>query len=82
MIVCIIFKETDTDGSGSIDAKELKALITTISESEVGEKLDPPKDEEVAGYLKELDASGDGTIDFKEFAHFMVPMIIAASMDE
>merc|ERR1719264_253884 len=82
MIVGVMFSAVDQDESGAIDSKELKTLITTISESEVGEKMDPPTDAEVAEYMKELDASGDGTIDFKEFAYFMVPIIIAASMDD
>merc|ERR1719384_1756024 len=85
MIIEVIFAETDKDGSGAIDSKELKSLLVKISENDACAccaKMDPPTDAQVAEYMKALDVSGDGKIEFKEFAYFMVPIIIAASMEE
>eukprot|EP00586_Coscinodiscus_wailesii_P000931 CAMPEP_0172480746 /NCGR_PEP_ID=MMETSP1066-20121228/6151_1 /TAXON_ID=671091 /ORGANISM="Coscinodiscus wailesii, Strain CCMP2513" /LENGTH=162 /DNA_ID=CAMNT_0013242377 /DNA_START=272 /DNA_END=760 /DNA_ORIENTATION=- len=80
MVICsVLFDAVDADKSGSIDKSELKALLTKLYE---GEGMTPPTDDEVAEYVKELDKSGDGSIDFGEFASFMIPVIIEASMEE
>jgi Ca2+-binding EF-hand superfamily protein len=68
-----MFAAVDTDGSGSIDAKELKTVMTNLY---VAEGLEAPTDEKVAEALKALDENGDGTIDFMEFSAFVIPIII------
>jgi Ca2+-binding EF-hand superfamily protein len=74
LLVCAdMFQAVDTDGSGSIDAKELKAVMTDIYEAE---GLEPPSDETVAKTLSELDTSGTGTIDFMDFSAFLIPIIL------
>jgi Ca2+-binding EF-hand superfamily protein len=80
LLVCrAMFQAVDTDGSGSIDAKELGALLTSIYEAE---GLEPPSDEKVAEMLQELDESGDGVIDFMEFCSFVIPVVVALLEDE
>jgi Ca2+-binding EF-hand superfamily protein len=80
LLVCrAMFQAVDTDGSGSIDAKELGALLTSIYEAE---ELEPPSDEKVAEMLQELDESGDGVIDFMEFCSFVIPVVVALLEDE
>jgi Ca2+-binding EF-hand superfamily protein len=69
-----MFTVVDADGSGSIDAKELKTVMANIY---TAEGLEPPSDETVAKALSELDESGDGTIDFMEFSAFVIPIILA-----
>lgn len=74
LLVCAdMFQAVDTDGSGTIDAKELKKVMTDIY---AAEGLEPPSDETVAETLSELDESGDGTIDFMEFTAFLIPLIL------
>jgi Ca2+-binding EF-hand superfamily protein len=74
LLVCAdMFQAVDTNGSGSIDAKELKAIMTNIYEAE---GLKPPSDETVAETLLELDTSGMGTIDFMDFLAFLIPIIL------
>jgi Ca2+-binding EF-hand superfamily protein len=80
LLVCrAMFEAVDTDGSGSVDAKELGALLTSIHEAE---GLDPPSDEKVAEILQELDESGDGVIDFAEFCAFVIPVVVALAEDD
>ncbi|KAK4629180.1 Calmodulin [Fulvia fulva] len=57
------FRVFDKDGSGTISAEELKAVMKTL-----GEDL---SDKELDEMLKEADTDGDGTIDYKEFAALM-----------
>jgi Ca2+-binding EF-hand superfamily protein len=74
LLVCAdIFDAVDTDGSGSIDAKELKTIMTNIYEAE---GLEAPSDEKVAETLTELDTDSSGTIDFMEFSAFVIPLIV------
>jgi Ca2+-binding EF-hand superfamily protein len=68
-----MFQAVDTDESGSIDAKELKAVMTDIYQAE---GLEPPTDETVAETLSQLDTSGTGTIDFMDFSAFLIPIIL------
>merc|ERR1712164_201728 len=53
----------DTDGSGSIDAKELKVAMRALG-------FEPKKDE-IAKMIADVDDSGDGEIDFDEFMVMM-----------
>merc|ERR1712022_65549 len=53
----------DTDGSGNIDAKELKVAMRALG-------FEPKKDE-VKKMVNDLDRDGDGTVDFQEFLQMM-----------
>ena len=53
----------DTDGSGSIDAKELKVAMRALGFE--------PKKEEIRKMIQEVDRDGTGTIDFPEFLDMM-----------
>ncbi|EME38390.1 hypothetical protein DOTSEDRAFT_75810 [Dothistroma septosporum NZE10] len=57
------FRVFDKDGSGTISADELKAVMKTLGEDLTDKELDE--------MLKEADTDGDGTIDYKEFAALM-----------
>ena len=54
----------DTDGSGSIDRKELKRLMKKLGQALTEAELDAMMDE--------VDSDGDGVISFKEFKAMMV----------
>eukprot|EP01067_Filipodium_phascolosomae_P009464 Filipodium_phascolosomae@DN8475_c0_g1_i1.p1 len=53
----------DTDGSGSIDAKELKVAMRALGFE--------PKKEEVRKMIQDIDKDGSGTINFNEFLEMM-----------
>merc|ERR1740117_1675584 len=53
----------DTDGSGSIDSKELKVAMRALGFE--------PKKEEVKKMITEVDKDGTGQIDFMEFLDLM-----------
>ncbi|KAI8925750.1 hypothetical protein BC831DRAFT_459589 [Entophlyctis helioformis] len=53
----------DTDGSGTIDVKELKVAMRALGFE--------PKKEEIKRMMTEVDKSGTGTIDFNEFLELM-----------
>jgi centrin-1 len=53
----------DTDGSGSIDAKELKVAMRALGFE--------PKKEEIRKMISDVDTDGSGTIDFNEFMDMM-----------
>lgn len=53
----------DTDGSGSIDAKELKVAMRALGFE--------PKKEEIRKMIADIDRDGSGTIDFAEFLSMM-----------
>merc|ERR1711907_850906 len=57
------FELFDTDGSGSIDAKELKVAMRALG-------FEPKKDE-IQKMISDVDDSGDGEIDFDEFMVMM-----------
>merc|ERR1712007_23655 len=59
----------DTDGSGCIDAKELKVAMRALG-------FEPKKDE-IRKMISDIDKDGDGTIDFDEFM-----MMMTAKMSE
>ena len=53
----------DTDGSGTIDAKELKVAMRALGFE--------PKKEEIKKMISDIDKEGTGTIDFNEFLQMM-----------
>ncbi|TPX33978.1 hypothetical protein SmJEL517_g03191 [Synchytrium microbalum] len=53
----------DTDGSGTIDAKELKVAMRALGFE--------PKKEEIRRMIAEIDKNGSGSIDFAEFLELM-----------
>merc|ERR1712096_39913 len=53
----------DTDGSGTIDAKELKVAMRALGFE--------PKKEEVRKMISDVDKDGSGVIDFMEFMDMM-----------
>merc|ERR1712100_223810 len=53
----------DTDGSGSIDSKELKVAMRALGFE--------PKKEEVKKMISEIDKDGSGQIDFMDFVDMM-----------
>eukprot|EP00916_Digyalum_oweni_P009466 GHVL01015981.1.p1 GENE.GHVL01015981.1~~GHVL01015981.1.p1 ORF type:complete len:173 (+),score=46.31 GHVL01015981.1:56-574(+) len=53
----------DTDGSGSIDAKELKVAMRALGFE--------PKKEEVRKMISDVDKDGSGTIEFSDFLEMM-----------
>ena len=53
----------DTDGSGTIDAKELKVALRALGFE--------PKKEEIKKMIADIDKDGSGTIDFNEFLDMM-----------
>ena len=59
----------DTDGSGTIDAKELKVAMRALG-------FEPNKDE-IKKMIADIDKDGNGTIDFEEF-----PAMMTAKMGE
>ena len=52
----------DTDGSGTIDAKELKVAMRALGFE--------PKKEEIKKMIADIDKDGSGTIDFEEYVGF------------
>ena len=58
------FAVFDTDGSGSIDRKELKRLMKKLGQALTEAELDAMMDE--------VDTNGDGEISFEEFKSMMV----------
>jgi len=57
------FNLFDTDGSGSIDAKELQVAMTALGFE--------PKKEEIQQMIAGIDKDGSGTIEFEEFLAMM-----------
>lgn len=53
----------DTDGSGTIDAKELKVAMRALGFE--------PKKEEIRKLIADIDKNGSGTVDFSEFLEMM-----------
>mmetsp|Transcript_11765 Transcript_11765/g.22756 ORF Transcript_11765/g.22756 Transcript_11765/m.22756 type:complete len:101 (+) Transcript_11765:867-1169(+) len=69
-----VFEAVDTDGSGSIDIRELKVAMEYAAR-ECG--LEVPSDADVDETLSELDDDNSGTIDIKEFRELIVEALIA-----
>ncbi|KAJ1452691.1 hypothetical protein M885DRAFT_422485, partial [Pelagophyceae sp. CCMP2097] len=59
------FERMDLDGSGAVDAQELKVLMKGIT----GKTL---SDGRCRGLVREIDADGSGCIDFDEFVLILV----------
>merc|ERR1712216_459439 len=57
------FELFDTDGSGSIDANELKTAMRALGFQ--------PKTEEIKRMLTDLDVDGNGTVEYEEFEGLM-----------
>ena len=60
----------DTDGSGTIDAKELKVAMRALGFE--------PKKEEIKKMIADIDKDGNGSIDFQEFLTMMSEKMCAA----
>jgi hypothetical protein len=54
-----LFREIDEDGSGTLDADEIRQLVARL-----GRRL---SDKELHAAMREMDESGDGEVDFEEF---------------
>jgi hypothetical protein len=61
----------DTDGSGTIDAKELKVAMRALGFE--------PKKEEIKKMIADIDKDGSGTIDFNEFLEMMTAKMVYIS---
>ena len=59
----------DTDGSGTIDAKELKVAMRALGFE--------PKKEEIKKMISDIDSDGSGTIDFNEFLEMMTAKMVS-----
>jgi Ca2+-binding EF-hand superfamily protein len=67
------FQAFDADGSGKIEAGELRNVVKAFYEWQKIEADDAKIDADVGAILKDVDTSGDGKIDKKEFfAYFKV----------
>merc|ERR1712005_74903 len=60
----------DTDGSGNIDAKELKVAMRALGFE--------PKKEEIQKMISDVDDDGSGTIEYEEFLKMMKDEILKA----
>merc|ERR1712124_127620 len=58
----------DTDGSGTIDAKELKVAMRALGFE--------PKKEEIKKMISDIDKDGSGTIEYEEFLKMMTHKIL------
>eukprot|EP00112_Aurelia_sp_Birch-Aquarium-sp1_P003817 Seg1430.9 transcript_id=Seg1430.9/GoldUCD/mRNA.D3Y31 product=Caltractin protein_id=Seg1430.9/GoldUCD/D3Y31 len=58
----------DTDGSGTIDAKELKVAMRALGFE--------PKKEEIKKMIADIDKDGSGSIDFNEFLQMMTAKMV------
>ncbi len=60
----------DSDGSGQIDAKEIKMLL------EGDEFKDEINSDQLDRVISEVDMNGDGEIDFEEFLTMMRTIVV------
>lgn len=65
------FQVIDADGSGKVDAKELKAVVKAFYEWQEMSVDDAKLEADVAAIMKEVDTSGDGKIDKAEFFKYL-----------
>jgi Ca2+-binding EF-hand superfamily protein len=63
-VVKAAFESVDTDGSGFIDAPELKKVMSSVA-GDIG--MPEPSDNDVIEVMRELDANNDGKISEDEF---------------
>lgn len=64
------FQGFDKDGSGKIDASELRSVVKEYREWQSLPLDDESVDADVGGILAAADTSGDGKIDKSEFVNF------------
>merc|ERR1712225_112297 len=64
----------DTDGSGSIDSKELKVAMRALGFE--------PKKEEIQKMISDVDDDGSGTIEYEEFLKMMTDEELQEMIDE
>ena len=69
-----IFDLFDTDGSGSIDAKELKVAMKSLGYD--------AKKEEIKKMIADADRDGNGYIDYDEFLEMMIPRLASRDPKE
>mmetsp|Transcript_782 Transcript_782/g.722 ORF Transcript_782/g.722 Transcript_782/m.722 type:complete len:84 (+) Transcript_782:151-402(+) len=70
-----IFDKFDNDKSGTIDAKELHAMLKDLCEFA---KVDAPSEDDAKKALKELDSNSDGVLSKSEFATLVKLLLEAA----
>ena len=58
-----VFAMFDQDGSGEIDAREMKKAMQALGMN--------PTDDDIKNMMIEVDQDGSGEVDFKEFATLM-----------
>lgn len=69
-----VFEAVDTDGSGSIDRRELKNAMESVAREA---NIKAPSDADVDEVLTGLDADNSGTIDVTEFRALIVEVLKA-----
>mmetsp|Transcript_22682 Transcript_22682/g.40830 ORF Transcript_22682/g.40830 Transcript_22682/m.40830 type:complete len:107 (+) Transcript_22682:46-366(+) len=69
-----VFEAVDTDGSGSIDRRELKIAMESVA---LEANIAAPSDEDVNEVLLGLDADQSGTIDVHEFRALIIEVLKA-----
>ncbi|KAG1934558.1 putative calcium-binding protein CML20 [Pimephales promelas] len=62
----------DTDGSGSIDVKELKVAMRALGFE--------PKKEEIKKMIADIDKEGSGVIDFNDFLSMMTQKMVSPEL--
>lgn len=71
-----VFGAVDTDGSGQVDRKELKAAMEAVSQEA---NIPLPSEEEITGILQALDADNSGTLSKAEFKVLLIEVLKALS---
>ena len=69
------FAEADSDGSGTLDRKEMKTLLGMHS----GLSLSAP---EMRSVYKSMDNDGDGSVNYSEFIPIMFDILVSAKAQE
>merc|ERR1712070_504142 len=64
----------DTDGSGNIDANELKTAMRALGFA--------PKKDEISKMLTDLDVDGNGTVEYNEFEDLMAGKMSGSNVRE